>query len=62
MLVIWKYSYVPTVQLIKDGILFMIVVAIVLVDTTILLVGTAISQSRLNATLISFKTIGEGNE
>ena len=44
---------VTTVQLIQDWILFVIVFAIVLVDATILLVGTSIPQTRLNATLVS---------
>ena len=45
-------SYITTVQFIKDWVLFVIVFVIVLVDATILLVGTAIPHIRLNATLV----------
>ena len=40
------------IQLIKDWVLFVIVVIVVAVDLTIMTVGTAVPSSRLNATYI----------
>ena len=54
------YIPLPALQLIQDWILFVIVFVIVLMDSTILLVGTSIPQNRLNATLVPDEEHGAG--